>query len=106
MRKFLSIFIAILFLIGAPLLGMSLLGVPMEKYLVFPPITTSPAIDHASFSWFAFFLFLFLIILVITPFLIKIYSSRKIKETPGADSYRFPGWGWIGVLIMMELLCW
>ncbi len=108
MRKFLSIFIAILFLIGAPLLGMSLLGVPMEKYLVFPPITTSPAIDHAPFSWFAFFLFLFLIILVITPFLIKIYSSRKIKETPGADSYRFPGWGWIGLLIMIAgwVLAW
>jgi len=106
--RVLSPIIAILCLIGAPLLGIYLSGEPVKEFLDFPPITTFLTIDHAPFSWVAFFLFLFLIILTLTPFLIKTYSSEEINRENSAGSYGFPGWGWIGLVIMVTgwILAW
>ncbi len=113
--RVLSPIIAILCLIGAPLLGMHLSGEPVKEFLDFPPITTFLTIDHEPFSWVAFFLFLFLIILTITPFLIKVFSSKEINRTTKGinfkiitGKYGFPAWGWIGLVIMVTgwVLAW
>lgn len=103
--KFLSAIIALVLLIGSPLPVIYLSGEPLRKYLVFPPVTTYPSIDHAPFSWLAFSLMLFLILLVITPFLIKIFTSGDIDpgksdQKSGTASHRFPAWGWMGLAIM------
>jgi hypothetical protein len=100
--------IAILCLIGAPLLGIHLSGEAVKQFLDFPPMTTFLTIDHEPFSWVAFFLLLFLIILTLTPFLIKIKSSKESIRENSAESHDFPIWGWAGLAIMLAgwVLAW
>ncbi len=106
--RIISLVITIVCLIGAPLLGIYFSGEPVKEHLFFPPMTTSVTIAHESFSWTAFFLFLFLIILTISPFLIKIKSSKEITRRKSEESHGFPFWGWSGLLIMVTgwVLAW
>jgi hypothetical protein len=103
-----SVVIAIICLIGAPLAGIWIKGEPVPEYLYFPPKNLYLTIDHAPFSWTAFFIILILIILVMAPFLKKVVSS--LKSTPGKKyaGTRFPLWGWIGAIIMVVgwILAW
>ncbi len=110
--RFLSTIITVVTLVmcltGAPLLGLHLSGSSVAEYLVFPPVTTCLTTDHAPFSWVAFFFLTLLIILAITPFLLKIYLSKGINREIAAGHYKFPAWGWIGLLIMITgwILAW
>jgi len=85
-----------LMLIGLPLTGVMLAGYPVEKYLEFPPKTQF--IDHAPFSWTAFFLFLIFILLSVVPFLVK--GWREKSEKKNYPQKPFPWWGWAGILMM------
>ncbi|MFO7922812.1 MAG: hypothetical protein R6U58_03900 [Bacteroidales bacterium] len=98
MRVILTI-IAIVFLVGAPLLGIHLSGEPVDSFLVFPPVNTSLTIDHAPFSKTVFFLTLFLILVITVPFIIKVFTSKKVNPEKSSDN-KFPSWGWAGLLIM------
>lgn len=106
--KMLSFIIALLCLIGAPLLGIQLSGKPVADYLHFPPMNIFLTIDHAPFSWNAFFLLLALIILVMALFLKKVFTARgKIPDTTPRKK-KFPRWGWIGAFILATgwILAW
>jgi hypothetical protein len=104
----LAVIIAVICLVGAPLTGVYLSGKPVTDFLYFPPKSLDLAIDHAPFSWPAFFFILALVILVTAPFLIKIFSS--LKSAPGniPAGTPFPWWGWIGAIIMIAgwILAW
>lgn len=106
--KILSSIIALLCLIGAPLLGIHLTGKTVAGYLHFPPMNIFLTIDHAPFSWNAFFLLLALIILVMAPFLKKIFSAREKIPDTSSRKKRFPYWGWTGVFILAAgwILAW
>jgi hypothetical protein len=107
LMRVITAIIAIALLIGAPILGIYLSGQPYDKFLVFPPITTQTTIDHAPFSWTAFFLLLFLIIVITAPFIIKVLTSRKVSRKK-EKNYIFPSWGWTGLFIMAAgwILAW
>lgn len=106
--KILSTIIAILSLIGAPLLGIHLSGKPAANFLSFPPVNLFHATDHASFSWIAFFIILALIIMVLAPFLKKVYSSQKKMPENIPFKAGFPWWGWAGLFILAAgwILAW
>ncbi|MFP4366703.1 MAG: hypothetical protein ACLFQA_06380 [Bacteroidales bacterium] len=106
--KILSSIIALVCLIGAPLLGIHLAGESVADYLYFPPVSIFLTIDHASFSWLIFFLLLALIILALAPFLKKVLSTRHKLPENMSPRKRFPRWGWIGAFILAAgwILAW
>jgi hypothetical protein len=108
LNRLTGIILTLVCLVGAPLTGVYLSGETVTDYLYFPPESLELTVDHAPFSWVAFFIILALIILVMAPFLIKVFTS--IKRTPGKihDGAPFPWWGWIGATIMIAgwILAW
>jgi hypothetical protein len=84
-------------LLGLPLFGVWMAGLPIDRYLRFPP--DHVYIKHASFYWPAFFAYLIFILLVTVPLLTTgIRAWRQIGRhrfrRPAAP---FPWWGWTGV---------
>ncbi len=88
--------------------GVHLSGESVADYLHFPPVNIFLTIDHAPFSWNAFIFILVLIIMVMVPFLKKIFSSKEKLPEKTPFKNRFPGWGWIGVIILAAgwILAW
>jgi hypothetical protein len=81
-------------LLGLPMLGVILAGLPVQRYLEFPPETQY--IDHAPFSWIAFTGYSLFILAAILPIFIKILRKKK-KVDSKPTFYPFPWWGWIGL---------
>ena len=106
--RVLTVIIAVICLVGAPLTGVYLSGGPVTDYLYFPPKNLDLAIDHAPFSWPAFFIILVLVVLVMVPFLIKVFSSLKNVSKNVHAGTGFPWWGWIGAIIIIAgwILAW
>ncbi len=106
--KIISIIIAIILLICAPLTGIWIKGEQVSEYLYFPPKNLVLTIDHAPFSWLSFFIILALIILVMAPFLKRVFSSLKTTPKKIHTGTGFPWWGWIGAIIMIAgwILAW
>jgi len=100
MRVF-GFFLALLSLLGAPLLGAYLAGKPIENLLVFPPMTTELTFEKAPFSWLAYMIMLALILLVMLPFISRIIRAQKTFVPITRKKYPFPWWGWLGLAIMM-----
>ena len=82
-------------LLGLPFLGVILAGLPVCRYLEFPPQTQY--VDHAPFSWIAFTGYSLFILAVILPIFIKILRKEKQVAPKPAVFYPFPWWGWIGL---------
>ncbi len=83
-------------LIGLPLAGVALYGLPLARYLEFPPETKY--IDHARFSWIAFIGYSLFILSALIP-LVKRGVRSSLKNNPTiARSYSFPWWGWLGII--------
>jgi len=84
-------------LLGLPLAGVRIAGLPLARYLEFPPQTRY--VQHAPFSWPVFFIFVLLILASIGPLaLAGVRSYRRAPETVAASAVRrFPWWGWLGV---------
>ena len=99
--RFTSFLLAILGLLGAPLLGAYLADKPLNKMLVFPPMTTEVTIDKAPFSWIAFFVLLALILLVMLPFIVRILGAQKNFVPISRKKNPFPWWGWLGLVILL-----
>ncbi len=108
MRILSFIIITLICLVGAPLIGVYLSGETVTDYLYFPPKNLHLTIDHAPFSWTAFFIILSLVVLVMAPFLIKVFTSLESAPKKVHAGAGFPWWGWIGVLILTAgwILAW
>jgi hypothetical protein len=74
MRHFLVkfLFLAII-LLGLPLFGAALAGLPMRQYLEFPPETRY--VIHAPFLWIAFAVYGLFILALVIPVLIKVFPG-------------------------------
>ncbi len=96
-RFAIKFFILAAMLLGLPLIGALVAGYPIVRYLEFPPQTRY--VQHAPFSWPAFFVIVFVIVASVLPPVIKgIQSySKSPLPTESSQSYPFPWWGWIGI---------
>lgn len=100
MRR-LAFILALLGLLGAPLLGAYLAGKSLDNLLVFPPIITEITLEKAPFSWIAFFVLLALILMVMLPFIIRVFRSQQNDIPVSGKKHPFPWWGWLGLAIML-----
>ncbi len=109
----------VLLLVGLPLLGIAIVGQPLDRYLEFPPRTRY--VQHAPFSWTVFSALVFLIAASVAPFVVRTVTSRLTPDSsrhPVGTSLRyqplekrvmlherrltsraFPWWGWLGVAL-------
>lgn len=97
-RFFLKFLLLAAMLLGLPLAGVLMAGLPLERYLEFPPQTGY--VRHAPFSWPAFFIFIFLILASVGPLIVAgVQSYRKSPRVAAASvSSPFPWWGWAGII--------
>jgi hypothetical protein len=84
-------------LVGLPALGVFLAGGDVAAYLEFPPKTRY--VEHAPFSWIAFFAYSLFIALVLAPFLYRVLRESGGAGTPAPMRRSFPSWGWFGVIL-------
>lgn len=83
-------------LIGLPVLGVWLAGLPLRAYFEFPPQTR--LVPHAAFSWTAFCFYAALVAAtIVTVSLRAIRSYRRGLPRAAAVSHPFPWWGWAAV---------
>src|SRR5512147_1858336 len=114
-----KVVLLVLLLVGLPLLGIAIVGQPLDRYLEFPPRTRY--VQHAPFSWTVFIAFVFLIVASVAPFVLRTVTSRLTPDSsrhPVGTSLRhqplerrvmlherrqtsraFPWWGWLGVAL-------
>lgn len=83
-------------LLGLPLLGISLAGLPLGRYLEFPPQTRY--ITHPPFSWAAFIVYTILISVVVIPLFLRGYQGGRLPRVKTSSRNPFPWWGWVGIL--------
>ncbi len=84
-------------LLGLPFLGITLAGLPVNRYLEFPPETQY--IDHAPFSWIAFTGYSLFILAVILPIFIKILRKKKHVDSKPI-LYPFPS-----IVSLRSIIC-
>ena len=91
---------------GLPMLGVFLAGLPITRYLVFPPDTRY--VDHATFSWVAFAVFGIIIMLAILPFVLFFKWTKTPSDSDLPLSIPFPWWGWFGIIfgVISWVLAW
>ena len=83
-------------LIGLPLLGVWLAGLPVGAYLEFPP--QSRFVQQAAFEWTAFYFYAALIAATIVAVSLQaIRSYRRSLPRAEAGPHPFPRWGWAAV---------
>lgn len=81
-------------LLGLPLLGLWLAGIPMARYMEFPP--GDLYIQHAEFSWPVW-----IGLAAVECFFISLAvraARRGNRVRPPSFSLPFPWWGWLGLL--------
>ena len=86
-------------LLGLPLLGVWLAGLPVRGYLEFPPLTER--VTHAPFSWAVFAGFVLFTLCWVAPLLIRAVRYRRDTAQQNSETRqrRFPWWGWLGLLL-------
>jgi hypothetical protein len=107
MKGFLAkIVILALMLLGLPLSGILAAGLPLSRYLEFPPRTLY--VVHAPFSWAVFWAYALFIVVIITPFIKRGFRKSPEAEKPDAGPLPFPWWGWLGLLLgaLAWILAW
>jgi len=93
-------------LLGLPLLGVILKGLPLFRYLEFPPQTRY--VTHAPFSWPVFIGYLLLILAAVIPLVVRgIRGWRKVDER-ALTTYSFPWWGRVAMAagLIFWVLAW
>jgi hypothetical protein len=106
MRFFLKFGILTVMLLGLPLAGVTLTGLPVGQYLEFPPETRY--VTHAPFSWVSFTCYGLLILAVVVFLLVRgVRASRQVKRTWSKVS-SLPWWGWLGIVagVIVWTLAW
>ncbi|MEE8240957.1 MAG: hypothetical protein V3R16_06795, partial [Nitrospirales bacterium] len=93
-------------LVGLPLCGVMLAGLPVDPYLEFPPSTRY--VEPGDFSWPAFIVILAFVTAVCLPFLFVMLSGPKVGRAYPSRVRPFPWWGWCGVafLALAWILAW
>ncbi|CAK0781111.1 conserved membrane hypothetical protein [Gammaproteobacteria bacterium] len=92
--------VVVVLLLGLPLLGAAVAGLPLAPYLEFPP-TTQPT-PYPGFSWTAFFIMATIPVASVIPFFRRLAHARA--TCPALAPVRvFPWWGvaallWTGVI--------
>lgn len=83
-------------LLGLPLLGVYLAGLPVGRYLEFPPRTFF--VQHAPFSW-AVFGGYSIAISVVLVVLLQVWKKGRKKPLPNCHppARPFPWWGWLAL---------
>ena len=83
-------------LLGLPVLGVTLAGYPLSRYLEFPPHTLY--VQPAPFLWIVFWGYSIFILSVCLPLTISTLKSIKFRTlTPSAPGV-FAWWGWLGLI--------
>jgi hypothetical protein len=82
-------------LLGMPLLGVTLAGMPILRYLEFPPKTHY--VRHAPFSWIAFAIYTACIMVAVTPLILRGVRSVNGTKSHVKTAQTFPWWGWVGL---------
>jgi hypothetical protein len=83
-------------LVGLPLLGAWLTGLPLAPFLEFPPRMTG--VEHAAFSWAVFLGLAVAIMATVMPFIVRLILSARSGCPSGTTPHKsFPWWGWLGV---------
>ncbi|MBN2430179.1 MAG: hypothetical protein JXQ27_01830 [Acidobacteria bacterium] len=80
---------------GLPLLGVLAGGLPLRRYLEFPPQTRY--VDHAAFSWWLFVFLALLILGTVAPFVIHVLRQARTATAPPSPARAFPWWGCAGL---------
>jgi len=89
-------------LLGLPLAGVILKGLPLRQYLEFPPQTRY--VIHTPFSWPVFTGYLLLILIVVGPLFVRGIRRPERPDVRVLRTYTFPWWGWLGMVT--GLVCW
>ena len=98
MTRIFKLICLISLVVGTPLLGITLTGLPLSPYLAFPP-TTEPT-DPNPFSWLMFGIFSLSMAAVLVPFLIRFMDFPNLEKKP-LSGRTFPVWGWAGLLFLL-----
>jgi hypothetical protein len=93
-------------LLGLPLLGVILKGLPLSRYMEFPPQTRYVA--HAPFSWPVFIGYLLLVLTAVVPLVIRGIGRSGRTDARVLTVYPFPWWGWLGMAagLIFWVLAW
>ncbi len=83
-------------LLGLPLAGVYLAGLPVIRYLEFPPRTRY--IVHAPFAWPVFMAYLAFIGSITMPLVVTCIHFVRKHGAKSKVRGNFPWWGWIGVV--------
>ncbi|MBL7115356.1 MAG: hypothetical protein ISS35_06285 [Kiritimatiellae bacterium] len=96
-RRMRSILDVLLLLVTLPLVGIVLVGKPIQQYLEFPPLTHY--VEHAEFSWLIFIALAFLTLVVVLPFMIRVLRRQLTAKPLEVQCHFFPWWGWLGIAV-------
>jgi len=91
-----TVLITLVLLTGLPLLGALTAGLPLDRYLEFPPLTRY--VTPAAFSWPVFLSMALFVLVVVGPILYRIVVSSPPVKDRGLQLQRFPWWGWLGLV--------
>ena len=82
-------------LLGLPLLGIVLAGLPVVRYLEFPP--EKLYVHPAPFSWLFFTICALFIFAVLFPLIVAAIFNIRNFEVDYPTHFPFPWWGWLGL---------
>jgi len=87
--------VLLIMLLGLPLIGVRLAGMPVAQFMEFPPLTQH--VEHAGFMWVAFVGLALFAVAVLGPLV-----RANIVSTPDTSAKvnrkSFPWWGWCGIV--------
>jgi hypothetical protein len=83
-------------LLGLPLAGVFVAGLPVSRFLAFPP--DPGRVPHAPFSWFVFVLYSVLILALVVPLL---WTGMRRSVVIAVPVRSFPWWGFASFLAML-----
>lgn len=93
-----KVVVVLLLLFGLPLLGVALVGQPVQPYLEFPPQTRP--VQHAPFSWAMFVGVALLIAVAVGPVILRVGASQVTHRASHRAHRALPWWGWAGSLLL------
>jgi hypothetical protein len=94
-RDAVKVVLLMVLLTALPLIGVTLAGNPIDRYLEFPPQTHF--VEHPAFSWPMFVIFAVTVLLLLMPFLLRMATTRGAGRVRPHEA--FPWWGIFGAVL-------